>query len=106
MPSGIEYLNYIGLAVGAVNPLATDPTAMRRVSYITEWRPPTLDPEDRMYRSYDGIVNGQRYVNDDGDTDPLTGEPRIDEDFLDGRDNDGDGKIDEDFAALGQMMYT
>jgi hypothetical protein len=104
--SGIEYLNYIGLAVGAVNPLATDPTAMRRVSYITEWRPPTLDPEDRMYRSYDGIVNGQRYVNDDGDTDPLTGEPRIDEDFLDGRDNDGDGKIDEDFAALGQMMYT
>src|SRR5689334_17567884 len=46
--SSIEYLNYIGLAVGAVNPLATDPTAIRRVSYTTEWRPPTLDPEDRM----------------------------------------------------------
>ncbi len=104
--SGIEYMNLIGIAVGAVNPLATDPTAMRRVSYLTEWRPPTLDPEDRMYRSYDGIVNGQRYVNDDGDFDPVTGDPRIDEDFLDGRDNDGDGKIDEDFGAIGQQMYT
>ncbi len=104
--SSVEYLNYIGIAVGAVNPFATDPTAVRRVSSITEWRPPTLDPEDRMYRSYDGILNGQRYVNDDGDFDPLTGEARIDEDFLDGRDNDGDGLIDEDFAAIGQQMYT
>ena len=104
--SGIEYLNYIGFAVGAVNPYATDPTAIRRVSYITEWRPPTLDPVDRMYRAYDGIVNGQRFVNDDNDFDPLTGEPRIDEDFLDGHDNDGDGLIDEDFAAVGQMFYS
>ena len=104
--SSIEYLNYIGFAVGAVNPLATDPTALRRVSYITEWRPPTLDPVDRMYRSYDGIVNGQRYVNEDSDSDPITGEPRFDEDFPDGRDNDGDGKVDEDYGALGQQMYS
>ena len=97
--SSVEYLDYIGFAVGAVNPLATDPTALRRVSYLTEWRPPTLDPVDRMYRAYDGIVNGQRFVDDDGDG-------LVDEDFLDGRDNDGDGKIDEDFGALGQEMYT
>jgi hypothetical protein len=100
-------MNFIGLAVGAVNPFATDPNAVRRVSYLNlEWRPPTLDPEDRMYRAYDGIVNGVRFINDDGDIDPLTGLGRIDEDFLDGRDNDGDGRIDEDFAAIGQQMYT
>jgi len=116
--SAVEYLSYIGLAVGAVNPFAQDPTAVRRVSYITEWRPPTLDPEDRMYKSYDGMVGGQRFVNDDGDVAkvavtqpwindaPLPGEALIDEDFLDGRDNDGDGLIDEDFGALGQEMWT
>jgi hypothetical protein len=104
--SAIEYLNFFGIAVGAVNPFATDPNALRRVSYLTEWRPATLDPEDRMYRAYDGIVNGVRFVNDDTDTDPLTGDPLVDEDFLDGRDNDGDGKIDEDFGAIGQQMYT
>ena len=39
--SSIEYLFFIGLAVGAVNPSAVDPKAVRRVSYIQEWRPPT-----------------------------------------------------------------
>lgn len=105
-PSGVEYMNYLGLSVGAVNPLASDPTAVRRVSLNTEWRPATLDAEDRMYRSYDGIVNGNRFINDDNDIDPLTGDPMIDEDFLDGRDNDGDGRIDEDFGAIGQMMWS
>ena len=104
--SAIEYLNFAGLAVGAVNPFATDPNALRRVSYLQEWRPATLDPEDRIYRSYDGIVNGLRFTNDDSDNDPLTGDGLFDEDFLDGRDNDGDGKIDEDFAAIGQQMYS
>lgn len=109
--SGVEYLSSIRLAVGAVNPRATDPNAVRRVSYLLEWRPRTLDPEDKIYRAYDGIVNGQRLFNDDGDVDllhELNGqpEPLIDEDFLDGRDNDGDGKIDEDYGALGQEMYS
>lgn len=104
--SAIEYLNLLGLGVGGVNPYATDPLAVRRVSLTTEWRPPTLDAEDRIYRSYDGIVNGTRFLNDDGDSDPLTGDPRYDEDFLDGRDNDGDGRIDEDHAAIGQQMFT
>jgi hypothetical protein len=104
--SGVEYLDFCQMAMGAVNPFATDPNAVRRVSLFTEWRPATLASEDRMYRSYDGIVNGLRFTNDDGDRDPLTGDARIDEDFLDGRDNDGDGRIDEDFAAIGQQMYT
>ena len=92
--------------MAGVNPFATDPTAVRRVSYFSEWRPPTLAPEDKIYRSYDGIVNGQRFINDDNDLDPLTGDQRIDEDFLDGRDNDGDGLIDEDYGAIGQQMFS
>jgi hypothetical protein len=103
--SGVEYLYQLGLAVGGVNPIATDPNSVRRVSALTEWYPPSAAPEDRIYRAYDGIVNGSRLVNDDGDFD-LEGKPRIDEDFLDGRDNDGDGKIDEDYAAIGQTMYS
>ncbi len=97
--SGIEYLNFVGLAVGGKNPGATDPTAIRRVSYIQEFRPPTLDPVDRIYRAYDGIINGTRFGDDDTD-----GE--IDEDFLDGHDNDGNHGADEDFAAIGQQMFS
>lgn len=110
--SGIEYLNLAGLAVGAVNPMATDPNAIRRVSSLTEWRPPTLDPEDKMYRAYDGILNGARLFNDDDDKYTRdeglyrAGDARIDEDFLDGRDNDLDGSIDEDYGALGQQTIT
>src|SRR5262249_46365798 len=106
--SGVEYLSAIALAVGAVNPTATDPNAMRRVSYFTEWRPPALDPIDRIYRAFDGIINGKRFENDDGDFDrnDPSHPPLIDEDFLDGRDNDGDGLIDEDHAALGQQEFS
>ncbi len=104
--SGIEYLNFAGLAVGGVNPIATDPNAIRRVSYSTEWRPATLELADKIYRAYDGILNGARFVNDDRDDDPASGEPRIDEDFQDGHDNDLDGKVDEDFAAMGQQCFS
>jgi len=104
--SGVEYLSYFGLAVGAVNPLATSADAIRRVSQNTEWRPATIDPVDRIYKAYDGILNGTRFANDDRDSDPNTAEPRFDEDFLDGRDNDLDGLIDEDFAAMGQQMFS
>jgi hypothetical protein len=106
--SAVEYMNLIGIGLAAVNPFAADPNAVRRVSLLQEWRPATLDSEDRMYRGYDGIVNGIRFVNDDSDlneNDPQGGE-LYDEDFLDGRDNDGDGRIDEDFAAIGQQVYT
>ncbi len=109
--SGVEYLSTIRLAVGAVNPQATDPVAVRRVSYNLEWRPPTLGKDDRIYKSYDGIINGKRFEDDDGhyQTDFTKGgvpHPQIDEDFLDGRDNDGDGALDEDYAAFGQEMYS
>jgi hypothetical protein len=97
--SGVEYLAFSILSVAGVNPVATDPAAVRRVSYFQEWRPPTLAPEDRMYRAYEGVVNGARLADDDQDG-------LIDEDFLDGRDNDGDSRIDEDYGAIGQQMFT
>src|SRR5262245_29319046 len=105
-PSGVEYLNAIVLAVGAVNPQATDPTTIARVSSGSEWRPPTLDPVDRIYSTRVGVKGQAAPINDDRDFDPSTGEPRIDEDLLNGRDDDGDGRIDEDGAALGDLMYS
>lgn len=107
--SGVEYLAFMLLSVGGVNPTATDPAAIRRVSLQNEWRPPTLDPEDRMYRAYDGQLNGQRLSDDDKDA--AAADERfkylfLDEDFQDGRDNDGDGLIDEDYAAYGQKMWS
>jgi len=109
--SGVEYLFAQTIAVGGVNPGISpgDPVQRRRVSSGTEWRPPSLQPEDRIYPSYDGAVNGVRFGNDDGDTyldqDGVV-KPRIDEDFLDGRSNDGDAAIDEDYGALGQQMFS
>jgi hypothetical protein len=104
--SAVEYLNAIVLAVGGINPDAADPSVKRRVSSGSEWRPATFDPEDRMYKTFEGDAGGRNAFNDDFDFDQFTGEPRIDEDVLDGRDNDGDGRIDEDFAGLGQMMFS
>jgi hypothetical protein len=95
--SGVEYMNAIALAIGGVENV--NGQVVRRVTYSTEWRPPSLDAEDKIYAAYDGILAGGRFQDDDGDG-------KIDEDFLDGRDNDGDGLIDEDHAALGQQEYS
>jgi hypothetical protein len=95
--SGVEYLFAMQFAVGGVENI--NGQIVRRVSYSTEWRPPSLDAEDKIYAAYDGILGGGRYQDDDGDG-------KIDEDFLDGRDNDGDGLIDEDHAALGQQEFS
>lgn len=106
--SSIEYLNAMAIGVGAVNPTASDPNAVRRVSYSREWRQLSLEPEDDIFPAYDGITNGIRFSNDDGDFDNsyVPPKPKIDEDHLDGRDNDGDGRVDEDYAALGQEMWS
>ena len=97
--SHVEYLNFIGLAVGAKDPSPPPGAPAHRVSYLNEWSPPTADAEDRMYRTNEGALGGKPLVDDDGDG-------KTDEDFLDGRDNDGDGSIDEDFGALGYEAFT
>lgn len=98
-PSGIEYLFFSGLWVGAKDATVTDPAILRRVSQTTEWRPPSLDPKDHIYQTFDGQVGGSRYSDDDSDG-------RVDEDPLDGNDDDGDGRVDEDYGAISQLEYT
>jgi hypothetical protein len=98
-PSGIQYVGFWSLWVGAKNPEAADPSNVRRVSSLFEWFPPSLAPEDRIYNAYEGQGGGGRSFDDDGDG-------RVDEEFLNGRDDDGDGGVDEDFAAISQQMCT
>jgi len=52
---------------------------------------------------YEGIPGGRRFPLAQRDDD---GDGREDEDRLDGVDNDGDGRIDEDFAAAGDQMVA
>jgi hypothetical protein len=98
-PSGIQYLGFWTMWVGAKNPGALDPSQVRRVSGTNEWWPPSLAPEDRIYTSYEGQANSGRDFDDDADG-------RVDEEFLNGKDDDFDGRIDEDFAAISQQMCT
>src|SRR5204862_1818016 len=63
--SGVEYMNAIALAVGGVE--TVNGQQIRRVTYSTEWRPPSLDVEDKIYATYDGIIGGSRFSDDDGD---------------------------------------
>ncbi len=101
--SGVEYLYGAGLWVGAK--VANDPNPhVSTALYQTEFRPSTL-PLDTIYESYEGFPGGSRFFNDDNDLNSL-GDPLADEEVHDGRDNDGDGLIDEDFAAISQQMFT
>ncbi len=97
--SGVEYLYYWGLWVGGVVPGQVSPEARYRVSSSIEWRPPSLDPVDRIYDTYQGAPGSLRWVDDDHDR-------RYDEDPLNGKDDDGDGKVDEDGAMISQRMFA
>ncbi len=55
---------------------------------VFEWRP-TLDARDVVQRRYAGDRGTRATFDDDGDG-------KVDEEFLDGIDNDGDGEVDED----------
>lgn len=95
-PSGVEYLFNWSLWVGARRPGGAS-SERYRVSAGLEWRPPSLDPADRIHRAYEGQPGGLREFDDDGDG-------RADEEWLNGRDDDGDGAVDEDFASVSQSM--
>ncbi len=101
--SGVEYLYGAGIWVGAMvddNPNPRVSTAFDQL----EFRPSKL-PTDTIYESYEGFPGGERFFNDDADVDE-SGKDLIDEEIHDGRDNDGDGLIDEDFGAISQQMFT
>lgn len=101
--SGIEYLYGAGIWVGAKVGDDPDPRVSTAL-YQTEFRPSTL-PIDTIYESYEGFPGATRFTNDDGDYDEV-GRPLVDEEVHDGKDNDGDGDIDEDFGAISQQMFT
>jgi hypothetical protein len=102
--SGVEHMFFAGFWVGAKDATVSDPALLRRVSHNTEWRPPSLAPEDRIYITFEGQSGGARLSDDDGDSAP--GNILVDEDRLDGHDNDNDGRVDEDYEAISQQMFT
>jgi len=97
--SGVEHLFYWGLWVGAAVPGAATPAERYHVTSSIEWRPPSLDPVDRIYTSALGDPGTLRWVDDDGDG-------TTDEEFVNGRDDDGDGRIDEDTAIVADREFT
>lgn len=95
---GIEYLYASGLWVAAIS----DGVPSVSTAYPETEFYPSSDPRDVIYRSFEGAPNGARYPGDPDDDN----DGRSDEDPLDGYDNDYDGEIDEDFAAIGKLMYS
>jgi hypothetical protein len=98
--SGIEYLFAAGLWVGGVvyDEFRRPDTLVTAAVYQLEFYPKP-DPRDIIYGASEGEPGGGRMQDDDNDN-------AVDEDWLDGYDNDGDGLIDEDFSAISQQMYT
>ncbi|MFH1688964.1 MAG: hypothetical protein ABIE42_01840 [Candidatus Eisenbacteria bacterium] len=76
--------------------------------YQREYRPNLTDPLKVMYESWEGAANSGRWFDDDDDCDDPNNDGRFegfDEDVLDGLDNDDDGLVDEDYAAISQQMF-
>ncbi|HXV14879.1 MAG TPA: hypothetical protein VEC56_11805 [Candidatus Krumholzibacteria bacterium] len=100
-PSGsrVEYLYVAGIWVGA---LLNGIPAVSTAAFATEFRP-SSDPRDIVYESHIGVAGGHRVpsANADDDSDGF-----LDEDPLDGFDNDLDGQVDEDYAAISDQMLA
>ncbi len=108
--SADNYLFAAGIWVGGV---ITDwdtgqsDTLVSAGVYQMEYRP-LDDPLKVMYESWEGAANSVRWFDDDDDCDDPLNDGRFDdfdEDPLDGIDNDGDGYVDEDYAAISQQMF-
>ena len=118
---GGEYLYAAGLWVGAKK---SDQVArVSTAAYATEFLPP-IDPEWTVYEGFEGMQGGNRIgfstdavleigpdvldVRTSGANDDWNGgaDSQIDEDFLNGLDDDGDFAVDEDFEAIGQQMFS
>ena len=89
--SGHECLEHAELWIGATR---DDGTSNVSGGPLLEWRP-TLAAADIVRRRYAGDRGTRSTFDDDGDG-------KVDEEFLDGLDNDGDGEIDEDLRFPAQ----
>ena len=112
-PAGSAH-NYVYAAGIWVGGIVTDSetgrvdTLVSAGVYQREYRPNLTDPLKVMYESWEGAANSGRVFDDDDDCRPDLDEgfESFDEDPLDGLDNDGDGLIDEDYAAISQQMFS
>ena len=89
--SGHECLEHAELWIGATR---DDGSSSVSGGPMLEWRP-RLDPDDVVQRRYAGDRGTRATFDDDGDG-------KVDEEFLDAIDNDGDGEIDEDLRFPAQ----
>jgi hypothetical protein len=96
--SGVDYLFAAGIWVGGIKsgvPLVS--TGQFENEFF-----PTSHPLDTIYRTFEGDLGGSRYPFPDPDDD---GDGRENEDPKNGLDDDHDGLIDEDFAAISQQEF-
>jgi len=93
--SGHELLGRAELWVAATRP---DGSSSVSGGPMYEWRP-TLSPTDRVREVMVGAPGSRWNVDDDLDG-------RVDEDPLNGKDDDGDALVDEDFDLPSQQMLS
>jgi hypothetical protein len=76
-------------------------TLVTTAQYDFEFWPDLFSPEEMVYETFEGRPGATRGEDDDGDG-------WVDEDLLNGRNDDplNDGRIDEDYAAISQQMFT
>ncbi len=110
--SGNEYLWCAGLWVGGV---LLGERLVSTGQYATEIRAQD-NPEDTIYEAIGGSLvrpvgyddaSGRRYPEPSYNDDEDTGDEQVDEEILNGYDDDEDGLLEEDFGQIGnQMMVT
>ncbi len=96
--SPTEYLWSAGLWVGANK---DGEPHVSTGQFAVEFRPGRTDL-DQIYQTRELAVGGGRLPSPNADDDR---DGQTNEDWLDGRDNDNDGAIDEDFAAISNQMF-
>jgi len=111
--SNNEYLFAAGLWVGGIvtdRATGREETHVSAAVYQVEFRPNPDDLLETIYEAWEGAANSTRLFDDDGDcSDHLFDEDApflwFDEDPYNGRDDDGDGLVDEDYAAVSQQLF-
>lgn len=101
--SGTEYLWGGGLWFGAerAGAIAVSAWEVRDGRLLLEFLP-GLGELDRIFETRELAPGGARLPAINADDD---GDGHRDEERFDGRDNDGDGLIDEDYAAISDQMF-
>ncbi|HET9252983.1 MAG TPA: hypothetical protein VFP58_12790 [Candidatus Eisenbacteria bacterium] len=111
--SGHDHLFAAGLWIGAID--ASGIPHVTTAAFDIEFSP-EMDPQDicvnlpadqvaDIREAYEGIPGGNRVISSSLDPDD-DGDGQVNEDFLNGLDDDLDGLCDEDYSAIGQQMFA